>query len=261
MSKLELALSIGASVLELALAGLLVFRKLGSKFRFFLAYLLCSSVGDFLTVYMSRSSKWLYFLIWASQALDSLLSLLVIADIFKAAIRFVHSKIGWIGFVVAVAVFAMTDYLFWSPLHQFFGPSFLGRLVSNISAFQLAVYGIAVGIFLASAWFRIRHGIWSNRSLAVLAGFGVIGLSRLLSFFVLVNFRGRFAAEFQVLHSFVFIGATLLWIVFFVQAEEPSRSEPDPENLRKLLELLDQRIEMTIRLTERFGLPFRLRRK
>jgi hypothetical protein len=261
MSKLELALGIAASVLDLALAALLLFRKLGKRFRFFLIYLLCSGVGDCLTLWMAGSRRWVFILTWAIQALYGLLTLLVITDIFEAVVRFVYAKLGWLGFLIALVMFAAIDYLFWRPVHEFFGSSFLGRLVSNISAFQFAVYGIAFGIFLVSAWLRIRHGIWSNRSLAVLAGFGVIGLSRLLSFFALVIYGTRFGAEFQFVRSLVFIGATLFWIVFFVQDEEVSRAGADPENLRKLLELVNQRIEMTVRVAERFGLPFRLRRK
>jgi hypothetical protein len=260
MLKLDSILYIAALSLELGLIGLLVARRLSGRFRFFFAYLICTGIGDFAALRMVGNTTEYYVVYWCGRAISSLLILLVIRDIFKSAFRMVRSKLGWAGLALPSVLFLLIVFLFWRRVHHLITPSFLGLIAIDIYSFELGAAFIASVIFVAALWLRFKYGIWGQQNLGILAGFGLIGVSKLMAYFVVLNFGSRSNVFFQYMPSFAFLAAALVWLVTFFQTEEPSRPVPDPENLRKLLELLNQRIEMTRRIAERFGLRLRYSR-
>ena len=74
------------------------------------------------------------------------------------------------------------------------------------------------------------------------------------------GFGNRVNVVFRYMRSFAFIAATVVWLVTFLRKEEPLKKEPNLETLRKLLELLNERIELTGRIAKRFRWWFRYSR-
>jgi hypothetical protein len=257
MPKLDLILIIVAPALELALLAIFVARKLIRRYLFFIAYLVCLATGAILLLCIRGNSTEYYLVYWIGQGIYGLFTLLVITEIFKSALRMVYSELGRLGLALLLGLFLLVTFLFWRTVHHLIAPSFLGHIAMVAYSFELGVAFIASAIFLMALWQRLQHGTWGQYNFGILAGYGLIGVGKLVAYFAILGLGNQLNVVFRYMRPFTFIAATIVWLVTFLGKEEPVKKEPNLETLRKLLQLLSQRIELTRRIAKRFRLWFR----
>src|ERR1700724_92555 len=254
MHTLDFTLYLTAAALELGLAGVLIVRKLVRRFPFFLAYLLCSSAGDLIQSWMIRNTRSFYVMHWTLRALYVLLALFTILSIFKSAFRVIYDRFGWLAFALPIGLLLFVDYLFWRTIHHSFGGSFIGIFAADVYSFELGFCCLACSIALFSLWFERHYGFWGRYGLGIVTGFGYLGVFTLLAHLTRL-FGGKFETVFQYIPSFGFLGATMLWLLFFrVKEPENTPPDPDPEKLQQILDLFNESVEIAKRMARHLGI-------
>jgi hypothetical protein len=259
MTTLNLILSSGSALLQVALVVLVSIRKLHGSFKFFFAYLVCSIVGVVVRLSVMSNPQQFYLIYWIVEAVYSVLTVSVIVEIFGPAVEAVHDQFGWAVFLVPIGILALAYYLFWRPIHRIFG-SGVGQVAANISAFELGVSCIAVIVCLFALWLEKRSEMWGQYALGVLCGFGFIGLGTLLAYAgrLWLPFGDKAKMIFGYVPSFAFFGAVLIWFVVFLEKEEPEAPQKpiDREKMKEALDSLNEVFRDWRRKARRFRLRF-----
>jgi hypothetical protein len=257
MSHLDLTIWIVGFVLQLAVIVVLIRRRPVGQFRGFLAFLVCLSAGDLLTVWLRANTNFLYFMFWGIQAVDSAVALAAIIEIFRDALQLVYRRFGVIGLFGPFVIFALVDFFFWRTLHHKFTRDWLGIGTSVAVSLVLGISLLQLAIGILCLWLRHRYGIFTRRSLSVLSGFGLIGASFVLTFIVRVEFGPRLEDVFRYISPFAAMCAMLIWILIFSLPEpEEDRRRPDLERIDRFLEFANRYVEDAREAMRRWGLRF-----
>ncbi len=224
MDDLDIAIGAIGSAFTAALTVVLVWRKAYREYPLFFVYILCSLVTDILVlsvhVLYFKSNYLLYFKVyWSVEALEVLLGLLVLYEVFRRVFRAFFSLYRWFwvlfpAVVVVVASIATLHALRHPPIQAV-------PLIGVILSLEIGVNVIRSGIFVlffATIWFfKVRR---NNYALRIVDGFALIALSGLV-----YQLRSSFGAGFNRVVMYAVptanILALLLWLYTFIQPPEP----------------------------------------
>ncbi len=238
MPNLSLSIDLTAVVLEVALAIVLLSRRLQSRFALFFTYLLLSTIGDLSALVWSWNVTEFYVLYLVRETVTRALSLLVVLSIFSPALRFVLYKLGKIGTSLSFLSLLVLDFLFWRFYHRALRPTPLGRMAVGVYTFELCVSVLEVAVCLVCLWLRRRYGVWGEYDLGIIIGFGTMSMGTIAAYGLPFLFGRRFDLWFQLIPAASFIGATISWLMTFSQPEAPPKEPPNPEKLREIIEII-----------------------
>jgi hypothetical protein len=251
-----------ACALKVVLLGCLAYRRLTGRFTLFFAYVLCSTIGLMLQLWMAGNTVEYYVTHWTIQAIESAVSIAVIIWIFWPAVELVYRRLGAPGFILPIVLLAVIDFSFWRTLHHMFSRDWLGQSASVVYSFDLGVSFIEFVIFVLALWLR-RHyqKIWGRYSMDIIAGLAAISAATLVAYGTRLGLGNKFEILFRYLPSLASILVTLIWIITFSRPEPgdadsggPTDPKQRDEVLRKAAEILDR----TERILGRW--PFQLLR-
>lgn len=176
-------------VLQLGVAGVMVWRKAHNRFKIFFCYILCQ-IAIFTVlfpIYQSGSYKPFFYCYWISQALSLVLGFLVIQEIFLDVFQPYHTlkDLGavlfkWAGLVMLLVAGVVAAA---SPATS------QGPLVEAVLTVQRCVRVIQCGLILFLLVFSAYLGVsWRQRSFGIALGFGGFASAEL--FAVALNAAG-----------------------------------------------------------------------
>jgi hypothetical protein len=199
-------------VLQLGVAGVMVWRKLHRRFPVFFRYVLCQ-IGIFAVifpVYLSGSYKPFFYGYWITHAISLVLGFLVIQEIFLDVFQPYHTlkDLGavlfkWAGLVMLLAAGVVAAA---SPATS------QGPLVEAVLTVQRCVRVIQCGLVLFLLVFSNYLGVsWRQRSFGIALGFGGFASAEL--FAVALNASGYLSEpSIGVLNMCAYNLAILTWM-------------------------------------------------
>jgi hypothetical protein len=242
MFTLSLTLPIIASALRLWLVVRLYAMNRHREYPLFVAYNLLA-IMDFVTVITVMRRPVTYFLTyWIGEILLSILALLVLLAVFKPAGEGLYARHPSYRAFLPFAITTIIAIVVWQTIYHPLRPTPLGHTASGMYSFVLGVLVLEATILttcLALAF--SRRVSWTRYDFAIVAGFGLSALPKLISFLVWWNVGRRFEAVVHFMTPAAAVGAALIWVVAFSRSEpQITRQAPSASELQKLTDLLEE---------------------
>jgi hypothetical protein len=193
---------------------------------------------------------WIY---WITAALDGMLALLVLREVFHRVFALPYAMYRWFRFLLPVTVLIILSISIWEMIYHPFGRSALGRLVSAVYWFDLGVHALEGAILLLVVALTLIFPVeWRQYEFGILAGFGIS--AGVTMFADLLRFVGGSTYEtfFRYGPSVAYLLVTLIWLHAFIQPlQSPPRSQMDWE---EMLGVVHRSREMLEKIKRTFGL-------
>lgn len=228
-------------VLQLALAIIMVARRLHRNFPFFFVYTLFSIavIGPRLAVRSNLVQS--FVLYWTSEIVFGLLALLAVREALKLELKAIAAEYRWFRFVPVMALAIITAVAVWRTLFHAFGPGPLGFLGTGAYAFTLGVRVVEVGVLLLAVELERRTLVTLPRhERSILEGFGLAAAVGLLAYVPRSLFGQKFEEWFLYLPPGAYIVATVIWLAAFWR-QMPQRETLDLERVERMIQFLRQR--------------------
>ena len=246
MGKTDIFFNVTGTLLGLALASILVWRRLYKDFPFFFAYIISSILIAIVRLSVSGNYLTFFRVVWATEALYALLALLALHEVFRwVFLAFFEKRWFWLFFPSAFAAMSTLVALY----HFRALPAQANQAINLILSFGMAVNWVQAGLFVlffALVWF---HGIrWRDYPFGIVVGFTVIAIGSLGARWA----RSEFGTKFNFLASYApavaYIVAVVLWLITFIR---PPEAEPEWA-LNMTPEQMLHEVQQYTRIIERF---------
>jgi hypothetical protein len=239
---IAMTLSVVSSALRLWLIARL-YRIGRQRYPLFISHNVVAILTLVATICVRRYPVPYYLTYWTGEATASVLALLVILAIFKPAAESLYIESPKRKVLLPIALTAIIVIPIWQAIcHPFFS-ALLGHLGSGIYSFVWGVLFLQAIILLACL--TLSKSIpWGGYDFAIVSGFGVSALMKCVAYLVRWNYGSRFQDWFTILLPGSTLGAILVWLIAFSRSEPPTiKQEPDPSELQKLIDLLQEHTE------------------
>jgi hypothetical protein len=236
---------IGGPVLQLLLAGVLVYRKSWSIFPLFTSYAFFNLAHAVITL-GSRTNPILYFYVyWIGEAISIVLGFLVMYEIFKS-IFLHHSALtklaSWIFSLSLVVLMGLAVFIF-----TYAGSSVAHNVSRSVivleEATRIVELGLLVVLFTCAGAFGLH---WRQSVFGIAIGLGLFVAVELIA----VTLRSQASAavnnEFAIVRGFAYITSLIVWGTYMLLPERavdesqlPQRGQLEQWN-QAILELIHQ---------------------
>ncbi|HEV3316976.1 MAG TPA: hypothetical protein VG488_08415 [Candidatus Angelobacter sp.] len=246
MSKIDIFLNLTGTLLAIALASILIWRKLYKEFPFFFAYISSSILIAIARISADGNYLTFFKVVWATEAMYVLLALLALHEVFRwVFLAFFKKSWFWLFFPSTFAAISTLAAVY----HFRALPAQANQVINLILSFGMAVNWVQAGLFVlffALVWF---HGIrWRDYPFGIVVGFAVIAIGSLGARWA----RSEFGTKFNFLASYApavaYIFAVVLWLITFIR---PPELEPE-WRLNMTPEQMLHEVQQYTKIIERF---------
>jgi len=217
MKTAELALALGATILQLCLLVYLTIRRYYCQFPAFFGCVLLSVVGTVITLSV-RNNRILYLqTYWVIESLYVLLAFLALLEVFKSVFRnFYHLR--WFRFLFPSIGVLMVCIAVIRSLAK--PPAEANRAFAIIIFLELAVRFLQIGIlFLFFALVRFFHMLWRQHAFGIALGFGISAAGSLVFFLLRSEYGTKMNYSVRITPPVAYTVAVLVWLLTFMSRQ------------------------------------------
>lgn len=219
MGKFGILLNFTGTILSIALAIILIWRKLYREFPFFFSYITSSILIATIRVLVRGNYRTFFEVVWGTEALYAGLALLAMHEVYRwVFLAFFKKWWFWLffpGVVTAILILAVI-YRFGSP------PVQANQVMSFIISAGMAVNLVQALLFVLFFSLVAFHGIrWRDYPFGVVVGFAVIATGAFGGNWARSEFGTKFMGLFSYAPSVAYIFAVILWLLTFVRPPQP----------------------------------------
>jgi hypothetical protein len=214
MKTAELALALGATILQVCLLLYLSVRRYYSQFPAFFYCISLSVAGTVIGVGV-RNNPALYLRIyWIAEALYVLLAFLALLEIFKSVFRSFYHLRWFRPLFPSIGVLMVCIALVRSLAKP---PAEANRALAIIIFLELAVRFLQIGIlFLFFALVRFFHMLWRQHAFGIALGFGISAAGSLVVFLLRSEFGTKMNYLVRITPPVAYTVAVLVWLLTFI---------------------------------------------
>ena len=236
-------------VLQLALAIVMVLRKLHRQFPFFFAYTLFSIIVIGPRIAASNNPAWSFGVYWTTEIVFGVLALLVIREAFKLELETISEQYKWLRFFPAFILLLITLIALWRVLYHSFGPGRLGLLGTGAYVFTSGMRIVEIAALLLAVELARLNLSLDRREHAIVEGFGTAAAVNLLAHLLRAWLGPRFDKGFMFLPPGAYFMATLIWLTAFCRCFPPPKPV-DRERIDRTIKFLQRRTRAIRRLNK-----------
>ena len=220
MKNAELALALGATLLQVCLLLLMVVRR---SYRDFPGFFLCIvlSLGTTAAGLATRNNFHLYLRVyWVSEALYVLLAFWALLEVFKSVFRTFY-RLRWFRLLFpAIGLLMLSTAVIRSIASP---PAQVNRAFAVIIFSELAVRFLQIGLlFLFFALIRFFHMFWRQQAFGIALGFGISAAGSLVVFLLRSEFGTKLDYVVRIAPPIAYTLAVMVWLLTFLT--------PQPDN-------------------------------
>jgi hypothetical protein len=243
---MDVLFGILAPALQLALAVVMVCRRVVAEFRFFFTYT-AYSVAVIGVRLWARSASAQSFFLWysATDIVYGWLALLALVEAFKAALNSYAVRFPWVKHLPLVAVLMLVVIPVWNAVYRPYLHihSFNARFASATYSFTTCVRCAEIVVFILYLTLKRRYS-FRRYNAGIIGGFGVYASVMLCSFLLHYYLGNRFEWLYRYLAPGAYVGAAVIWLLAFIVPDTPSvRQPPNQRKLEQAHTALQQDIE------------------
>jgi len=249
MTVRDLILSFTAPAILLALALIMVRRRLYREFPVFFTYVVFSAIVGALRE-TAVDHRFLYFwLYWITEAFYGMLALLVLREVFHRVFALPYDAYRWFRYLLPSALLMILGLSFSEAVIHPQGAGYIPRLITAIYWFDLGVHALeGTVLLLVIALIVVFPVAWRQHEFGILAGFGISACTTMLADVLVLNAGSRYETFFRYGPPIAYVLATFIWLHAFLQPPQSrpqSQLHPDEmleivQRSRKLLEKIER---------------------
>jgi hypothetical protein len=220
MNRLELILAIAATLLQCAVAFLVVRSRALRQFPFFFSCIILS-VAITLAAFLLRDNYRLYFYFyWVAESVNVVLTLSALHEVFFAVFRSFY-RMGWFRLLFpAVSIFLLSISALRTALHP---AADVFPLFGVILSLEISVRFLQVGLFglfvVLASFFHLR---WQQRAFGIAFGFGLSAAGSLVVFLLRSEFGTKMNYLVRIAPPLSYTLAVVVWLITFL-APQPKQ--------------------------------------
>jgi hypothetical protein len=220
MQTAELALALGAALLQVFLLLLMVMRR---SYRDYPGFFLCialSSATTFTGV-ATRNNFYVYLRVyWVSEALYVVLAFWALLEVFESVFRNFY-RMRWFRMLFpAIGVLMLCTAVIRSLASP---PAQVNRAFAVIIFSELAVRFLQIGLlFLFFALIRFFHMVWRQQALGIALGFGISAAGSLVVFLLRSEFGTKLDHIVRIAPPIAYTLAVVVWLLTFLPRQPAS---------------------------------------
>jgi hypothetical protein len=236
---------IGGPVLQLLLAGVLVYRKSWTTFPLFTSYALFN-LADAVVALGSRANPPVYFYVyWIGEAIGIVLGFLVVYEVFKNIFIY-HSALRKLAkLIFAISLFALVSLAVFILLHA--GPRLTGNISRSVMVLEEATRTIEVGLLVVLFMCAGAFGLhWRQSVFGIALGLGIFVSVELVAVTMRSQLSPATHNAFAIVRAFAYITSLVVWGTYMLLPERapdesqlPERGQLEQWN-QAILELIHQ---------------------
>jgi hypothetical protein len=217
MKTAELALALGATMLQVCLVLYMAVRRYYRRFPAFFGCILVSVAGT-ITGVAVRNSPALYLQIfWIAEALYVLLAFFALLEIFKSVFKSFY-QLRWFRFLFPAIGLVMVCVAVIRSIAK--PPAEANRALAIIIFLELAVRFLQIGIlFLFFALVRFFHMLWRQQAFGIALGFGISAAGSLVVFLLRSEFGTKMNYFVRITPPVAYTMAVLVWLLTFISPQ------------------------------------------
>lgn len=222
MRLLDTFLSVGGSGLLLALAVIMVRRRLHREYPFFFTYVVFVLLFSVAAFSLSGNAKVVFRLYWASEIVNAILALLALyeafRDVFYGFFCFWWFRLIFPGAVALISFFSIRHAILRPPAEA------THRVTAVILSVGTAVNYVQAGLFgIFILLVIVLHARWRRYPYDIALGFAVSTVGEWVAFALRSEIGTKYNYIFRYAPPVAYIVATLIWLRSF-----GARFEPEP---------------------------------
>ncbi len=220
MKLAELALALGATLLQVCLLLLMGMRRSYKEFPAFLVYI-AFSITSTLTGLATSNNYVVYFRVyWISEVLYVVLAFWALLEVFKSVFRNFY-RMRWFRLLFpAIGVLMLSTAVVRSLVSP---PAQVNRAFAAIIFSELAVRFLQIGLlFLFFALIRFFHLMWRQQALGIALGFGISAAGSLVVFLLPSEFGAEFGYVVRITPPIAYTLAVVVWLLTFLTPQPES---------------------------------------
>lgn len=214
----DLILTLAPPTILLVLAVIFFRRKLHRDFLFFFIYVLYSVGAGVMLVAVAGRPTLYFWLYWITEALNAILALLVLREIFHRIFALPFAMYRWVRFLVPSTVVIILTIAIREMVYRPLGRGIVGRLVSAIYWFDVGVHALEGTILLLIVGLTLIFPVkWRSRQyeLGILAGFGISAAVSMIADLLRLLRGNSYETFFRYGPPIAYVLATLIWLHVF----------------------------------------------
>lgn len=228
-------------------------RKLYREFVFFFTYVLYSIIAGMLYEVIGGQPFLRFWLYWITEAVDGILALLVLREVFLRIFALPHATFRWFRLLLPATVLSILSISVWEMTYRPLGSGAAARLVSAIYWFDFGVHALEGTILMLVLALTLVFPVeWRNYGFGVLTGFGIS--ASVTMFADLLRFLGGSAYEtfFRFGPPIAYVLATLIWLHAFIHS--PANQSRTQMDLNEMLAVVRRSNELLEKIKKAVGL-------
>jgi hypothetical protein len=220
MKSAELALAVGATLLQVCLLLLMVMRRSYKDFPAFLLYIAFSVTSTLAGLATSNNFDLYLRVYWASETLYVILAFWALLEVFKSVFRNFY-RMRWFRLLFPTIGALMLVTAVVRSLTR--PPAQVNRAFAVIIFSELAVRFLQIGLlFLFFALIRFFHMVWRQQALGIALGFGVAAAGSLVVFLLRSEFGTKFDYVVRIAPPIAYTLAVVVWLMTFLTPQPDS---------------------------------------
>lgn len=211
----DLILSFAGPLVLLGLALILGRRKLQREFPFFFIYVLYASGAGVLREVITHPGLIYFMFYWLSEALYSILALLVMREVFYRIFSLKNAIFGWFRWLLPLTICAILGSWIWGFYCRPY-PGLFSRLAAGIYWFDMGVHFLEGTILLLVLALKIIFSVsWRRYEFGILTGFGISAYVTMTADLLVLAQGHRYETFFRYGPALAYLFATLIWLHAF----------------------------------------------
>lgn len=242
MLTISLVLPIIDSLLRLWLIARVFLMKSQREYPLFLAYNAFEIIDSVLLTIVMRRPVPFFLTYWIAEILLSILALLVLLAVFRPAAEGLYARHPNYRLFLPSAIVLVIAVSLWQMIYRPLRPTPLGHAASGMYSFVMGVLVLEAIVLVACLSLAFaRRVVWPKYDFAIISGFGLSAMPKLVSLLVWWNAGHRFETVVHFMVPAAALGAALIWVIAFSRSEvRVTRHQPDIGELQRLTALLQE---------------------
>jgi hypothetical protein len=236
---------IGGPVLQLILAGVLVYRKGWLNFPFFTAYILFNLAHAVVSLGLRSNQTVFFYVYWIGEAVGIILGFLVLYEVFKNIFRH-HSALRKVATsIFTISTLALASLAVFILIHA--GPRLTGNIGRSVMVLEEATRTVEVGLLIVLFMCAGAFGLhWRQSVFGIALGLGIFVSVELIAVTMRSQVSPALHNAFSVVRGFAYITSLIVWSTYMLlperatdESELPQRGQLEQWN-QAILELIHQ---------------------
>jgi hypothetical protein len=219
---------IAGPVLQLILAGVLLYRRSWLTFPLFTSYAIFNLAHTLVGSGLRANPKTYFYVYWIGEAISIILGFLVLYEVFKSIFN-QHTALRKLATLIfTISTVALSSLAIFILIHA--GPRLTGNIGRSVIVMEEATRIIEVGLLVVLFMCTSAFGLhWRQTVFGIALGLGIFVAVELIAVTLRSQSSPAVNNEFAIIRAFAYITSLIVWGTYMLLPEQASDESQLPQ--------------------------------